>query len=69
LINTDRSTLLIIDLFVFVVLLIGAVLLLIALLVYVQWLLLPWLFAMGIDVLRGIISVLFIFIYSHVSVA
>jgi len=64
-----RATLLIIDLFIFVVLLIGAVLLLIAMLVYVQWLLLPWLFAMGVDVLRGIISVLFIFIYSHGNLA
>uniref|UniRef100_A0A914W624 Pali-domain-containing protein n=1 Tax=Plectus sambesii TaxID=2011161 RepID=A0A914W624_9BILA len=64
-----RHGLLILNLIIFVLLIIAAIMLVVALGLYIQWLLLPWVALMTIDVIRGIISVLFIFIYSHGNLA
>lgn len=57
----------IIDLVLYVTLIIASILLLIGIATYFEWLLLPWIFLMAFDIIRGIISVIFIFIVAHVS--
>uniref|UniRef100_A0A0K0CZD4 Ig-like domain-containing protein n=1 Tax=Angiostrongylus cantonensis TaxID=6313 RepID=A0A0K0CZD4_ANGCA len=62
-----RYTTLVVNIFVYVCVVLASILMLIGLLIYNQWLLVPWMIIMAIDIIRGFISVLFIFIYSYVS--
>ncbi|EPB74443.1 hypothetical protein ANCCEY_06453 [Ancylostoma ceylanicum] len=61
-----RYTVLLVNIFLYVGIVLASILLLIGLSIYNQWLLVPWIILMGIDIIRGLISVLFIFIYSYV---
>ncbi|KAK6049913.1 hypothetical protein COOONC_12582 [Cooperia oncophora] len=63
-----RYSVLVIDILIYIGMILASILLLIGLFIYNQWLLVPWIIIMGIDIIRGLISVLFIFIYSYVSV-
>ncbi|TKR67351.1 hypothetical protein L596_023517 [Steinernema carpocapsae] len=67
--QTVRYTLLVLNILLYVAIVIASILLLIALALYNEWLLLPWIFLMAIDIIRGLISVLFIFIFSHGNLA
>ncbi|EYC02442.1 hypothetical protein Y032_0100g3306 [Ancylostoma ceylanicum] len=60
-----RYTVLLVNIFLYVGIVLASILLLIGLSIYNQWLLVPWIILMGIDIIRGLISVLFIFIYSY----
>ncbi|VDL65833.1 unnamed protein product [Nippostrongylus brasiliensis] len=62
-----RYSTLVVNIFIYVCVILASILLLIGLSIYNQWLLVPWIIIMGIDIIRGLISVLFIFIYSYVS--
>ncbi|VDO38480.1 unnamed protein product [Haemonchus placei] len=64
-----RYTLLVIDILIYIGMVLASILLLIGLSVYNQWLLVPWIVIMAIDIIRGLISVLFIFIYSYGNLA
>uniref|UniRef100_A0A0N4VNB0 Conserved plasma membrane protein n=1 Tax=Enterobius vermicularis TaxID=51028 RepID=A0A0N4VNB0_ENTVE len=66
---TWRKFTLIIDLVLYVTLIIASILLLIGIATYFEWLLLPWIFLMAFDIIRGIISVIFIFIVAHWNLA
>ncbi|MFH4981286.1 hypothetical protein AB6A40_007995 [Gnathostoma spinigerum] len=56
-----------VDIILYVLLIIASILVLIGLAVYFEWLLLPWILLMSLDIIRGFISVFFIFFFSHVS--
>ncbi|VDM96154.1 unnamed protein product [Thelazia callipaeda] len=60
-----RKFRLITDIIVYVLLIIASMLLLIGLSTYVEWLLLPWIFLMILDVIRGLITVFFILSFAH----
>lgn len=62
-----RYSTLVFNIFLYVLLILASVILLVGLAVYSQWLLIPWIILMCVDIIRGIISVLFIFFLSHVS--
>ncbi|KAL6726599.1 hypothetical protein Aduo_008556 [Ancylostoma duodenale] len=64
-----RYTVLLVNIFLYVGIVLASILLLIGLSIYNQWLLVPWIILMGIDIIRGLISVLFIFIYSYGNLA
>ncbi|EJW78977.1 hypothetical protein WUBG_10115, partial [Wuchereria bancrofti] len=62
---TWRRSTLVIDIILYVLIIIASILLLIGLASYVEWLLVPWIFLIILDVIRGLISVFFIFFYAH----
>ncbi|WKX99397.1 hypothetical protein Q1695_014352 [Nippostrongylus brasiliensis] len=64
-----RYSTLVVNIFIYVCVILASILLLIGLSIYNQWLLVPWIIIMGIDIIRGLISVLFIFIYSYGNLA
>ncbi|VDM60802.1 unnamed protein product [Angiostrongylus costaricensis] len=64
-----RYTTLVVNIFVYVCVVLASILMLLGLLIYNQWLLVPWMIIMAIDIIRGFISVLFIFIYSYGNLA
>ncbi|CAD6188523.1 unnamed protein product [Caenorhabditis auriculariae] len=66
---SPRYTHLWLDVFLYVSLILASVLLLIGLCMYNQWLLVPWLILMAIDIVRGLISVFFIFWFSYGNLA
>ncbi|KAI6176473.1 Protein C18D11 [Aphelenchoides bicaudatus] len=53
------------DIILYSLLVLASVVLLIGLCAYNQWFLIPWIFLMAIDIIRGFISVIVIFVYSH----
>ncbi|KAH7731465.1 Protein C18D11.1 [Aphelenchoides avenae] len=61
-----RYLLLLADIFLYVLLIIASVTLLVGLASYIQYLLIPWIALMAVEIVRGLISVLFIFVLSHV---
>ncbi|CAP32105.1 Protein CBG13296 [Caenorhabditis briggsae] len=65
----NRYTSLVIDIILYVSICLASVILLIGLCSYNQWLLIPWGFLMIIDIVRGFISVFFIFWYSYGNLA
>ncbi|CAI2349012.1 unnamed protein product [Caenorhabditis sp. 36 PRJEB53466] len=66
---SNRYVSLVIDIILYVSLVLASVILLVGLCSYNQWLLLPWAFLMIIDIVRGFISVFFIFWYSYGNLA
>ncbi|VDM43221.1 unnamed protein product [Toxocara canis] len=66
---TWRKFTLIVDIILYVMLIIASVVLLIGLATYIEWLLLPWIFLMILDIIRGFISVFFIFFFAHWNLA
>lgn len=64
---SDRYSVLLFDVVLYALIVVASVLLLIGLAVYSQWLLLPWILLMLVDIVRGTISAIMIFFYSHVS--
>uniref|UniRef100_A0A0N4ZG22 Uncharacterized protein n=1 Tax=Parastrongyloides trichosuri TaxID=131310 RepID=A0A0N4ZG22_PARTI len=64
-----RYVTLLVDVFLWAALIVASVLCLIGLAIYNEWLLIPWILLMLIEVVRGIISVVFIFILSHGNLA
>ncbi|KAI6220345.1 hypothetical protein M3Y99_01608700 [Aphelenchoides fujianensis] len=60
-----RYTTLLFNITLYILLVIASVLLLIGLCIYNEWLLLPWIFLMAVDIIRGFITVLLIFIFGH----
>ncbi|CAL2036692.1 hypothetical protein CAEBREN_09735 [Caenorhabditis brenneri] len=65
----NRSVSLFIDILLYGSLILASIILLIGLCSYNHWLLLPWAFLMIIDIVRGFISVFFIFWYSYGNLA
>lgn len=61
-----RYLTLLFDLGLYVLLIMASVAVLIGICIYSQWLLVPWIALMAVDIVRGLISVLFIFVLSHV---
>uniref|UniRef100_A0A8R1HZ32 Uncharacterized protein n=1 Tax=Caenorhabditis japonica TaxID=281687 RepID=A0A8R1HZ32_CAEJA len=66
---SNRYVSLVIDILLYVSLVLASIVLLVGLCTYNQWLLVPWMFLMIIDVVRGFISVFFIFWYSYGNLA
>ncbi|CAB3402670.1 unnamed protein product [Caenorhabditis bovis] len=64
-----RYTMLLLDVFLYVSLVLASILLLIGLCAYNQWLLVPWIILISVDIIRGFISVFFIFWYSYGNLA
>ncbi|CEF68668.1 Hypothetical protein SRAE_2000332300 [Strongyloides ratti] len=64
-----RYVTLLVDVFLWAALIVASILCLIGLAIYNEWLLIPWILLMLIEVIRGIISVVFIFIFSHGNLA
>uniref|UniRef100_A0A915AVZ6 Uncharacterized protein n=1 Tax=Parascaris univalens TaxID=6257 RepID=A0A915AVZ6_PARUN len=64
-----RKFTLIVDIILYVLLILASVVLLIGLATYIEWLLLPWIFLMVLDIIRGFISVFFIFFFAHWNLA
>lgn len=64
-----RYTTLVVNIFIYSCVVLASILMLIGLLAYNQWLLVPWIIMMAIDIIRGLISVVFIFIYSYGNLA
>jgi len=64
-----RQTVLLIDIVLYCLIVLASVLLLIGLAIYSQWFLVPWILLMALDIIRGFISVIFIFVYSHGNLA
>ncbi|KAJ1352210.1 hypothetical protein KIN20_008416 [Parelaphostrongylus tenuis] len=64
-----RYTVLVVNIFIYVCVVLASILMLIGLLIYNQWLLVPWLIIMAIDIIRGLISVFFIFLFSYGNLA
>ncbi|KAM3722595.1 NADH-quinone oxidoreductase subunit K [Dirofilaria immitis] len=62
---TWRRSTLVIDIILYVLIIIASILLLIGLASYVEWLLVPWIFLMILDIIRGLIIVFFIFFYAY----
>lgn len=58
---------LVINICIFSLLIISSVFLLIGLVAHTQWLLIPWIFLMAIEIVRGFISTIAIFFFSYVS--
>jgi len=63
--GSQRKPILILNIVIYGLLVFGAVLVLIALCIDSEWLLLPWMIMMTLDLIRGTISVIFIFIYCY----
>ena len=61
-----RQTLLYLNIFLYVLIVLASILLLIGIAIYNHWLLVPWMILMAIDIIRGFISVFFIFWFSYV---
>jgi len=55
------------DIFLYAFLCLASLLLLAGIIFYSEWLLIPWIVLMAVDIIRGTISTIFIFIYSYVS--
>uniref|UniRef100_A0A1I7WC10 Uncharacterized protein n=1 Tax=Heterorhabditis bacteriophora TaxID=37862 RepID=A0A1I7WC10_HETBA len=64
-----RYMILLVNVFIYVAMIIASILLLIGLSIYNQWLFVPWIIVISIDIIRGLISVLFIFIFSYLNLA
>lgn len=64
-----RRFALIVDIILYVLLIIASIILLIGLASYIEWLLLPWIFLMSFEIIRGMISVFFIFLFAHWNLA
>jgi hypothetical protein len=64
-----RYTSLVFDIFLYVLLIFASVILLVGLAMYNQWFLIPWILLMFVDIVRGIISTIFIFVLSHGNLA
>ncbi|CAI4228990.1 unnamed protein product [Auanema sp. JU1783] len=64
-----RYTTLVVNLFIYVGMILASILLLIGLAIYNQWLLVPWIVLLAIDIIRGLISVFFIFFFSYGNLA
>jgi len=60
-----RYLTLLFDIILYGLLVLASIILLIGICTYNQWFLIPWIFLMAIDIIRGFISVLVIFVYSH----
>lgn len=67
--QATRFVVLIIDVCLYAGIVLASLLLLIGIACYSQWLLLPWLFLMALDVIRGTISTLFIFVLTYGNLA
>ncbi|CAI5444842.1 unnamed protein product [Caenorhabditis angaria] len=67
--SAPRYTMLLLDIFLYVSLVLASIVLLVGLCVYNQWLLVPWIILMAVDIVRGFISVFFIFWYSYGNLA
>ncbi|KAI6187655.1 hypothetical protein M3Y98_00268000 [Aphelenchoides besseyi] len=57
------------NIILYIALALASVILLFGLCVYNQWFLIPWIILMVVDIIRGFISVLLIFIFSHGNLA
>ncbi|KAK0421233.1 hypothetical protein QR680_015127 [Steinernema hermaphroditum] len=66
---SPRYGVLVFNIILFIAIVIASILLLISVALYNEWLMLPWIGLMAIEVIRGLISVLFIFIFSHWNLA
>ncbi|PAV86780.1 hypothetical protein WR25_05431 [Diploscapter pachys] len=64
-----RYMTLMINIFIYVAMILASIVLLIGLAIYNQWLLVPWIIIMAIDIIRGLISVFFIFLFSYWNLA
>jgi len=64
-----RYSSLVFDICLYVLLILASVILLVGLAVYNQWFLIPWIVLMFVDIVRGVISVIFIFVLSHGNLA
>lgn len=64
-----RYSSLVFDIFLYVLLILASVILLVGLALYNQWLLIPWIVLMFVDIVRGVISTVFIFVLSHGNLA
>jgi len=60
-----RYPMLLFDIVLYALLVLASIALLIGICAYNQWFLIPWIFLMAIDIIRGFISVLVILIFSH----
>jgi len=57
------------DIFLYALLILASLLLLAGIAFYSEWLLIPWIVLMAVDIVRGFISTIFIFIYSYGNLA
>ncbi|KAI1721228.1 hypothetical protein Ddc_07674 [Ditylenchus destructor] len=64
-----RYSVLVFDICLYVLLVAASIILLAGLAMYNQWFLIPWIILMFVDIIRGIISTIFIFVYSHGNLA
>jgi len=64
-----RYPTLLFNIVLFGLLVLASLVLLVGLCAYNQWFLIPWIMLMVVDIVRGIISTVFIFIYSHGNLA
>uniref|UniRef100_A0AC34FF78 Uncharacterized protein n=1 Tax=Panagrolaimus sp. ES5 TaxID=591445 RepID=A0AC34FF78_9BILA len=57
------------DIILYILIVIASLLMLVGLLIYNQWLLIPWIILMCFEVFRGLISVFFMFWFSYLNLA
>uniref|UniRef100_A0A8R1TMZ1 Peptidase S54 rhomboid domain-containing protein n=1 Tax=Onchocerca volvulus TaxID=6282 RepID=A0A8R1TMZ1_ONCVO len=62
---SGRRSILVIDIILYALIIIASILLLISLSLYVEWLLVPPIFLMILDITRRLITVFFIFFFAH----
>uniref|UniRef100_A0AC35GH34 Uncharacterized protein n=1 Tax=Panagrolaimus sp. PS1159 TaxID=55785 RepID=A0AC35GH34_9BILA len=65
----NRSWVLFWDIVLYILIVIASLIMLVGLLIYNEWLLLPWIALMAFEVFRGLISVFFMFWYSYLNLA
>uniref|UniRef100_A0A1I7XX92 Conserved plasma membrane protein n=1 Tax=Steinernema glaseri TaxID=37863 RepID=A0A1I7XX92_9BILA len=66
---SPRYGTLVFNIILFIAIVIASILLLISIALYNEWLMVPWIALMAIEVIRGLISVFFIFLFSHGNLA
>jgi len=64
-----RYSLLVFNIILYALLILASIILLVGLYTYTEWLLVPWIILMFVDIIRGFVSTIFIFIYSHGNLA
>jgi hypothetical protein len=67
--SLNRSWVLFWDIVLYILIVIASLIMLVGLLIHNQWLLIPWIILMCIEVFRGFISVFFMFWYSYLNLA
>ena len=65
----NRSWVLFWDIVLYILIVIASLIMLVGLIIYNEWLLLPWIALMAFEVFRGLISVFFMFWYSYLNLA